>query len=202
VTVSESVSPATGAAPVVYRLQARLMDTRILVLEEIPHMRLHRWLKAPPAEEPPAGLSAAWTDEPRKRKLEFPSFAVDAPIFTRRSLEVLGPELAPGGRFLPVTVEGTDDEYALYLVEHVVDCLDVQRSSKPSRITQYIKQAVFRPDRLPDLPAFRVPESPTVVYWTRAFADRVVEVVGPDVEALVVWSLDPSRPVDPNAYPR
>ena len=43
-----------------------------------------------------------------------------------------------------------------------------------------------------------MPQSPQVVYWTRAAAERVVEVVGPDVEPLVVWSLDPALEAHPN----
>jgi hypothetical protein len=190
---------AAESASAVYRLQARLADdARILVLDEVPHMRLHRWLMQGAPSELPEGLSAEWSGDPAGRRLEYPSYHLDAPIFTRRSLEVLGPELAPGGRFLPVTVAGIADQYALYLVEHVVDCLDQRRSSKPKRITRYIKQAVFLPDQLPALPAFRVPESPTVVYWTKPFAERVIEVVGADAEPLLVWSLDPELPVHPN----
>jgi hypothetical protein len=186
---------------VVLRLRARLADIGILVLDDDAHLRLHRWMKGSPTAEPPGDLSGGWTDEPGRRRPDYPSFHHDAPIFSRRALAVLGPELARAGRFLPVAVDGVADEYALYLVDQVVDCLDARRSSAPRKITGFIEQAVFVPDRLPDLPAFRVPQSPSVVYWTAAGADRVVDVVGDDAEAPVVWSLDPSRPADPHAYP-
>jgi hypothetical protein len=38
-----------------------------------------------------------------------------------------------------------------------------------------------------------------VTYWNRAAAERIVELVGPDIEPLVVWSLDPDLPVRPQS---
>jgi hypothetical protein len=170
---------------------------RILVLEDVSRSRLRRWLTGR-ATAPPTDLSAYWSGDPQGRPSTYPSYLVDAPVLHRTHLDLLGAELAPGGSFLPLTVEGADEEYVLYLVEHRVDCLDVQRSSSVRRTTGFVRHAVFVPERLPDLPAFRVPQSPAVVYWTRAAAERVAQVVGQDAEPLVVWSLDPELPAHPN----
>jgi hypothetical protein len=103
---------------------------------------------------------------------------------------------------IPLSVDADESlesgVYLAYLVDTVVDCLDVEASSEPQEYTGYRRRVAFHPERLPDTPAFRVPQAPTLTYWNRDAAERMLELAGPDVERLVVWSLDPDLPVHPH----
>nr|CEL17113.1 hypothetical protein [Kibdelosporangium sp. MJ126-NF4] len=131
--------------------------------------------------------------EPRWRNLEFASGTPEAPILSRRVADLLREDLETAGTFVPVRIDGTDtDDYLLYLVDKVVDCVDTRRSSKPKRNGE-IKKTVFRADALPsELPAFRVPESPDCVQWNGWMADRMLDLLGDDLATRLVWSEDPT----------
>ena len=89
----------------------------------------------------------------------------------------------------------------MYVVEKVVDCLDVARSSAPEPPTGEIARAVFRPEALPlDLPAFRLPQSPVAVYWKAWAVARLRALLGSQPKARLAWSQDPAARPHPNVW--
>lgn len=109
---------------------------------------------------------------------------------------VLGPRfdglLRASGVWLPVTIDGQESGYRMFVCTTVVDCLDVRRSSRPGKHSAVIKYPVFDGAKVPgDLPAFRVPQSPeTVLFNEWAMAELVAGGDG-QIDALTVWSSDP-----------
>ena len=64
-----------------------------------------------------------------------------------------------------------------------------------------IKKAVFRLEALPaELAAFRIPEYPVAIYWSGWATDRLVELLGEDIEARLVWSADRSATPHPDPW--
>ncbi|WOI59648.1 hypothetical protein [Streptomyces fradiae] len=184
----------------VYRLMPTYKDFRTFVFSDAALQRIKRWQRTGLLEDLPQEVDGHWNGDPSERLTDFPSGFTGGPVLSRRIVDALTGELAPAGRFVPVRVDGEETgDYVFYLVEAVADCLDAQRSSKPKRATGHIKQSVFRPDALPcELPAFRVPELPKVVYWNGWAADRLGELVGDDLETRLVWSEDPSLKPHPD----
>ncbi|MFD9443165.1 hypothetical protein ACFWBR_34420 [Streptomyces sp. NPDC060006] len=179
----------------VYRLMPGAGEFRTLSLEEYAHRKLIRWLRTGSPEDLPEELHAEWVGNPRLRSAEFPCGYPGAPVFSRRIVDPLREALEAAGRFLPMIPEETDGgdayEYLLYAVEKVVDCVDARRSSKSKKGTGQMKTTAFLPDALPtDLPAFRVPEHPGAVHWNGWMVERLVELLGDDLEARLVWSED------------
>ncbi|MDF9817091.1 hypothetical protein [Streptomyces sp. SPB162] len=207
------MSDATKAPLRAYRLLPSMGDFRALFFDTVPRRRLAGWqTDGSPADRRPTGFSAVWDDgdvEPgvRLRATEFPSGTPGAPVLSRRIADLLRAELCRAGSFEPLVVAdgptSTPDaeSYVLYLVESVVDCLDARRSSKPKRLTGEVKKAVLLPEAFPaDLPAFRLPEFPTAVYWTGWAVDRLGELLGDDLEARLIWSEDPTLTPHPNPW--
>nr|CEL17112.1 hypothetical protein [Kibdelosporangium sp. MJ126-NF4] len=165
-------------------------ERRSLVL---PHSltKIIRWQRYGPVDDRPTAITAEWIGEPEWRDLEFTFGYPGAPIVSRRVADLLREDLETAGTFVPVRIDGTDtDDYLLYLVDKVVDCVDTRRSSKPKRNGE-IKKTIFLADALPfELPAFRVPESPAVVQWNGWMADRLLGLFGDDLAARLVWSAD------------
>ncbi|TDC68858.1 hypothetical protein [Streptomyces hainanensis] len=187
-------SDATHTPRAVYRPLPALRDIRTLSLDHS-LVRLKRWQITGKPTERPTGFGAAWGGDPDWPTAGFPSGYPGAPILTPPLVAALGADrLAAAGELLPVRVEGAEPgAYQLLLVEPVVDCLDARHSSKPKRVTGHVKQAVFRPDAVPaELPAFRIPQYPTAVYWNGWAVERLGEVVGAGLEARLVWSEDPA----------
>ena len=189
--------------PAVYLLQCRLRDdTRVLVLELDDLIALARHLATPDEFPRPDSLQAHWEGHPSGRRYAYPSYDLLAPILPVLAADVLRDELTGSGSLVPL--ETADDgpvehgAYELFVAENLVDCLDVEASSDPENRDGYRRTVAFHADRLPDTLAFRVPQIPTLTYWTRTGADRVVDLVGDDVEPVVVWSQDPDLPVHPN----
>ncbi|MFJ2832702.1 hypothetical protein ACIPC1_34990 [Streptomyces sp. NPDC087263] len=123
----------------------------------------------------------------------------------RSVADALADELSAAGRLVPFVIDGNEssesDDYFVYLVERIVDCLDTRRSSKPKKTTGEITKAVFFPDALPaELPAFRVPQYCGGVYWNGWAVDCLAELLGDDIEARLVWSEDPSLTPHPNLW--
>lgn len=82
----------------------------------------------------------------------------------------------------------------------MVDCLDMRRSSKPKRSGE-IKKEVFLPEALPaHLPAFRLPQFPRAVQWNGWAAQRLLALIGDQIEARLLWSEDPSATPHPNPW--
>jgi hypothetical protein len=188
----------------VYRLLPGLTpskgDYRTLILPGSLR-KIIRWQRTGSPEDRPTEISAQWDGDPRWRHLDFPSGAPGAPIVSRRIADLLRDDLETAGSLMPLHIDGTEtDDYLLYLVEKVVDCLDTRRSSKPKRNGE-ITKTVLRADALPaDLPAFRVPEASGNVHWNAWAVDRLAELVGDDLEARLVWSEDPALTPHPNPW--
>ncbi|MDJ0346423.1 hypothetical protein QMK19_35605 [Streptomyces sp. H10-C2] len=204
------MSDATQAPLRAYRLLPGLGDFRTLHINNL--LKLMRWQTGgSPEGGRPTGFSAEWaaTDDgdPRVRPAEFPSGYPGAPVLSRRVADLLRDELCRAGSFEPLDIaDGPDSildagEYVLYLVQSVVDCLDTRRSSKPKRSGGEVKKAVFRPEAFPaDLPAWRLPEFPTAVYWNGWAVDRLKELLGDDLEARLIWSEDPALAPHPDPW--
>ena len=186
----------------IYRLLPSLGEFRTLHLDEFPHRKLIRWLRTGSAADLPEAFGAEWEGDPRWPASEFPCGYPGTPVLSRRIADLLRDDLAAAGSFAPVLIDGANTrEYVLYLVEKVVDCLDSRRSSKPKRLTGQIKKAVFRADALSiHVPAFRIPEFPGGVYWNGWAVDRLVELLGEDLETRLVWSEDPTLTPHPNPW--
>ncbi|MEV1008514.1 hypothetical protein [Streptomyces sp. NPDC049881] len=189
---------APQPGPTVHRLLPSRADIRTVRFDDS-LTQLKRWEFHGPPQERPSAFGAEWLGEPAWPKPEFPSTYPDAPVFSRRLAELLGPELTTAGTLLPLTVTdgggAVDDEgYLVYVVDEVVDCVDTARSSRPGS-TGEMQRAVFRPDALPThLPAFRVPQFPVGIFWNGWFADRLSSLLGSHLESRLIWSASPHTP--------
>ncbi|MFE2279582.1 hypothetical protein ACFXAE_20565 [Streptomyces sp. NPDC059454] len=163
---------------------------------------LKRWQFQGERAERPTEFGAEWTGDRKGREAEFASDCPGAPVFSRRLAGRLGDQLEKAGRLVPVRVAGTAaDDYVLYVVESLVDCLDTRRSSQPKKATGEMKKMVFRPEAYPvDLPAFRVPEFPVAVCWNGWMLDLLKDVVGDDVIGRLLWSPDPAAAPHPDPW--
>jgi hypothetical protein len=155
---------------------------------------LIRWqIHGDPADLP-THAEGEWQGPPDFREIDYPSSALGAPVLSRRIADEVRERFAPGGHFIPVSVSGEPQgEYELYIAEHVVDCLDRERSSAPLQPTLVIEKSVFLPERLPlRYAAFQVPDFPGGVYWNGWAAELLRDLIGKDdLELRLVWSTDP-----------
>jgi hypothetical protein len=193
----------TAVPPAVFLLQSRLReDNRVLVLDDGDRLALMGWQLKPGEYPRPRSLDAHWEGDPAGRPSRFPSYMLETAILIPEVVAAMAEELGHGGSLVPL--QAADDGivvkgvYRAYLAETVVDCLDEAASSEPQQYTNFRRQVAFHADRLPDTPAFRVPQTPTITYWNRGAAERIQAIVGDDVQAWVVWSQDPTLPVHPN----
>ncbi|WP_405870223.1 MULTISPECIES: hypothetical protein [unclassified Streptomyces] len=186
----------------VYRLMPSLSDYQTLSLNNFDVRGLMRWQRAGGEADRPMRLRAEWLGERRWSKSEFPTGYHGAPVLSRRLAERFGDELLAAGSFVPVDIDGAkDDEYCLYLVEEVVDCLDLRRSSKPKKMDGEVKKAVFRVEAMPThLPAFRLPQFPGAVQWNGWAADRLCDLTGDQIEKRLLWSEDPTDKPHPDPW--
>ncbi|MFF3460928.1 hypothetical protein [Streptomyces sp. NPDC002619] len=186
----------------VYRLLPGLSEYQTLHLNNFDARELMRWQRVGGDAGRPTRLRAEWLGETRWAKSEFPTGYHGAPVLSRRLAERFGDELLTAGSFVPVEIDGAkDDDYVLYVVEQVVDCLDLRRSSKPKKAGGEVKKAVFRPEAFPvHLPAFRLPQFPSAVQWNGWAADRLIELTGDEIEARLLWSEDPEAVPHPDPW--
>lgn len=128
--------------PSMYRLLPSLSDYQGLHLESADVIRLMRWQRDGTEADRPARLRATWLGERKWAKSEFPSGRAGAPVLSRRLAESMGEGLAAAGSLVLVDIDAAvkDDEYFLFVVEAVVDCLDLRRSSKPKKIDGEVKE--------------------------------------------------------------
>ncbi|MCH5676103.1 hypothetical protein [Streptomyces gilvus] len=149
----------------VYRLLPSLSEYQGLHPNGFDILRTMRWQRVGDEADRPTRLRAEWLGERSWSKSEFPSGSPSAPVLSRRLVESLGDGLLAAGSLVPVDIDGAkDDDYFLYLVEQVVDCLDLRRSSKPKTGSGEVKKPVYRPEALPaHLAAFRLPQFPRAV---------------------------------------
>ncbi|MFI6021964.1 hypothetical protein ACIBCP_30540 [Streptomyces sp. NPDC051287] len=195
-------SPGTDGEPrrAVCRLLPGLSDYETLRLDGADQSRLMRWQRSGGDADRPTGLRAEWMDDSAPRS-EFPSGSPGAPVLSRRLAEGFGDELLSAGSLVPVEIRnGRGDDYVLFLVDQVVDCLDLRRSSKPKRNGE-IKKPVYRPEALPTgLPAFRLPQFPRAVQWNGWAAERLLGLTGDQIEARLTWSEDPTAKPHPDPW--
>ncbi|UCM90635.1 hypothetical protein [Streptomyces marincola] len=174
----------------VYRLLPRPTGARHLSLgpslDRLMTWQYYGWREAGPL---PAVFEGEWRGDPGARPSAFPSGDPGAPVLGPRVADAVGEDLLAAGSLRPVVINGTDAEgYVLYVVDRVADCLDVSASLLSREQPRVIHRAAFRPEALPaGLPAFRVPQSPCVVYWNGPMAERLATLLGADVELSPVW---------------
>ncbi|MEU1200773.1 hypothetical protein ABZ446_31770 [Streptomyces sp. NPDC005813] len=152
-----------------------------------------RWQLAGSLGPYPTEFTAEWGGHPRWKKSEFPTGDPSCPVLSRRVADLLRGDLEKAGRLLPVRIEkAAADEYLLYLVERVADCLDMERSSPPDQLGR-VQRSVFRPEAVPvDVPAFRSTGFPTAVCWNGWAVERLTALLGDQLEVRLVWSEDPT----------
>jgi hypothetical protein len=161
--------------------------------------RVIRWYLSGSPDEYPSRISAEWVGEPDWRPVEMTG-TDEAPLVSSRIVDLFRADFEAAGSLLPLHIDGAETkEWFLFLVEAVVDCLDVEKSSAPEWNGD-IRKSIFRADALPTgLPAFRVPQS-THAHWNGWAVDRLMKLVGVDLEARLVWSSDPTRVPHPDPW--
>ncbi|MEU5311010.1 hypothetical protein [Streptomyces sp. NPDC021562] len=196
-----SVSPPS-APSAVYRLLAGTGHLRTLRLGDSLIDLKRRQFQGPQVALPDV-FEAEWTGDPKAPRVEFASDYPGAPILSRRLVDRVGQErLEQAGRLVPVRTPGpVQDEYALYVVEPLVDCVDTRRSDRPKKATGEMRKMVFRSEAVPaELPAFRVPQFPVAVCWTGWMRDLLGEILGDGLETRLLWSPDPSAAPHPDPW--
>ncbi|MFF5157483.1 hypothetical protein ACFY3N_14695 [Streptomyces sp. NPDC000348] len=190
-------------SPAVYRLLPSLADYRQLDPNHWDLRQLKRWQRLGAEEDRPVRLRADWMGERRWPKGDFASGYPGAPMLSRHLIDRFGTDaLRTAGSLVPVEIDDSkEDEYYLLLVEQVVDCLDLRRSSKPKKMNGEVKKAVYRTDALPaHLPAFRLPQFPGAVQWNGWAVERLVGLTGDEIEARLLWSGDPAAVPHPDPW--
>ncbi|GAA3888170.1 hypothetical protein [Streptomyces sedi] len=180
----------------VYRLMPSRRDIRGVLFDE-GLVQLKRWEIYGPPVVPPEWFGARWQGERSWPKAAFPSTFPDAPVLSSLLVERFGAEWESAGRLLPLTITDggavVDEDYRVWRVDEMVDCVDTAASSRPNAGGE-MARTVFRADALPvRLPAFRVPQAPTCVYWNGWMVDRLKGLLGDDLEARLAWSNVPGR---------
>ncbi len=202
-TNGDAMTETPEKSPAVYRLLPRLADYQQLTPNSWDLRQLKRWQRLGAEEDRPVQFRAEWAGERNWPKGDFPSGYPGAPILSRRLIDRFGVDaLRTAGPLLPVDIEGAQgDEYHLLLVEQVVDCLDLRRSSKPKKLNGEVKNAVYRTDALPaHLPAFRLPQFAGAVQWNGWAAERLVELTDDQIEARLCWSENPTAVPHPDPW--
>ncbi|PBC62060.1 hypothetical protein BKI49_20970 [Streptomyces sp. Tue6028] len=173
-----------------YRLLPSMREFQMLQFDDV-RVELMRWQLGGSTGMYPTELTAEWVGDPRWKKNEFPTGTPGSPVLSRRIADLLRDDLEKAGRLLPVRIEKAADEYLLYLVERVADCLDMERSSPPDQLGR-VQRSVFRPEAVPvDVPAFRTTGFPTAVCWNGWAVERLTALLGDQLEVRLVWSEDP-----------
>ncbi|GAB3432790.1 hypothetical protein GCM10027569_81740 [Flindersiella endophytica] len=159
-----------------------------------------RWQLSGSPDDYPSVINAEWAGGPDQRLVDVGVGADEAPIFSRRIVDLFRGDFEAAGSLLPLHVDGIESEdWFLFLVEQVVDCLDVERSSEPEW-DGVIRKTVFRADAVPNnLPAFRMPQS-TKIHWNGWAAHRMTKLGSRDVEARLIWTDDPTRTPHPDPW--
>jgi len=125
---------------------------------------------------------------------DYPTADPASPVLSAALLQAVRDRFSGTGHFIPVNVPGlAAGTYTAYVPTTVSDCLDRLNSSAPEA-TGRIRKAVFHQDRVPlHVPAFRLPENRTHVYWNAWAAHLIESSAAPgSVELRLVWSSDPT----------
>ncbi|WP_189325940.1 hypothetical protein [Streptomyces flaveus] len=175
----------------VYRLLPSMREFQLLHFDNS-LVDLMRWQASGSQGQFPMEFTAEWGGHPRWTKSEFPTGNPSSPVLSCRLADLLRDDLERAGRLLPIRIENADaDDYLLYVVELVADCLDTEKSSPADKLGR-VQRSVFRPEALPaDVPAFRPTGFPTAVCWNGWAVDLLNGLLGDQLEARLVWSEDP-----------
>lgn len=175
-------------------------DYRSLTVDTDDLTEVARWQLSASTEPFQKPLHAEWVGDPSWRPVEF-SAGSTGPIVGSAIAEKFRADFEAAGTLHPLHIDGEESkEWFIFLVEKVVDCLDVDRSSEPEW-NGTIRHSVFRADAVPvDLPAFRVPQSPHNICWNGWMVDRLMKLVALDVDARLIWSEDPAREPHPDPW--
>ena len=113
------------------------------------------------------------------RLKDFIGWMTRSPVCSERARQCLEPVIGSFAEFLPLVELRGKPYYALNVLK-MVDCLDLNRSEvvyfdhEPKRIME-INTYAFLPDRVEDVPVFKVPERQgSCVFVTQKFVDAVV----------------------------
>ncbi|GAA5003386.1 hypothetical protein [Streptomyces siamensis] len=176
----------------VYRLLPGMREYQTLHLDNSV-VDVMRWQLQGSVGLYPAEFTAERGGHSRWKKNELLTGTPGCPVLSRRIADLLRDDLEKAGRLLPVRIEkAAADEYLLYLVERVADCLDMERSSPPDQLGR-VQRSVFRPEAVPvDVPAFRSTGFPTAVCWNGWAVERLTALLGDQLEVRLVWSEDPA----------
>lgn len=199
----DPMTEAPETSPAVYRLLPKLAEYQQLTPDGGDLRRLKRWQRLGAEEDRPVRFRTEWAGKRNWPKGDFPSGYPGAPILSRRLVDRFGADaLRTAGSLMPVeTDDATKDEHYLLLVDQVIDCLDLRRSSKPKKLNGEVTKAVYRADALPShLPAFRLPQFPGAVQWNGWAAERLVELTDDQIEARLCWSGDPTAVPHPDPW--
>ncbi|WP_089099436.1 hypothetical protein [Streptomyces hyaluromycini] len=199
-TSAPTSAPSPSVPSAVYRLLAGTRSLRTLRLGDSLIDLKRRQFQGPQVALQDS-FEAEWTGDPKARKVDFASDYPGAPMLSRGLVDRVGQErLERAGRLVPVRTPGPEpDDYALYVVEPLVDCVDTRRSAQPKKATGEMRKTIFRPEAVPaELPAFRVPQFPVGVCWTGWMRDLLDEILGGDLEARLLWSPEPSAAPHPD----
>jgi hypothetical protein len=125
---------------------------------------------------------------------DYPTSDFGSPVLSAALLQSVRARFSEAGHFIPVDVPGLAvGTYTAYVPTTVSDCLDRLNSSTPEA-TRKIRSAVFHQHLVPlHVPAFRLTENKTYVYWN-AWAARLIEssAAPGSLELRLVWSSDPT----------
>jgi hypothetical protein len=187
-TLDETQAPAS-------RLYELMVDAAEVRTTQIPFQKMDSVVAAmtnPRGKPPsswPAALSLSWLGGEELVPADMPNSTI-LPIWSEWAVTRFGADFARSGRLLPLHIDGTP--YHALAVDLFADCLDTKRSSPVLRY-RVIERPVFRPEAIPDAPAFRVPQIPMTVLWTGAFVRRLMAAGATGIQPRLVWSDDPTR---------
>jgi hypothetical protein len=109
---------------------------------------------------------------------DFVSWSLSAMVVSPRARNALQPLIANHVEFLPLTTVNGEMLFAVNVIE-VLECLDRSASEAsfspddPKRII-HINRFVFLPERIRNVPLFKVPEWPGAIFVSEEFAEIVV----------------------------
>ncbi|MEV6296546.1 hypothetical protein AB0M41_40420 [Streptomyces sp. NPDC051896] len=182
-----------ATAPVeVFRVVPRYHDSFKGVLLEDDQML--RWELDEQAVPLPAEIPGSLHGELGGTPADYPTSDPASPVLSAALLQAVRDRFSGTGHFIPVNVPGlATGTYTAYVPTTVADCLDRLNSSAPEA-TGRIRKAVFHQERVPlNVPAFRLPENRTYVYWNAWAAHLIESSAAPgSVELRLVWSSDPT----------
>ncbi|MFD5424002.1 hypothetical protein [Streptomyces sp. NPDC127084] len=176
----------------VFRIVPRFHDSfRGVFLEDD---QILRWELDEQTVPLPAEVPGSLHGDPAGTLADYPSSDFGSPILSAALLRAVRDRFSGTGHFIPVNVPSLAfGAYTAYVPTTVFDCLDQLNSSTPEA-TGKIRFAVFHQHLVPQqVPAFRLTENKTYVYWNAWAARSIESSAAPgSLELRLVWSSDPT----------